>query len=136
MDQKNSVRIPDRILKYCLVLCLSFSALMFLFVFILNWEDWFFGTKLDGAAAGLYLFAKWLISGVLAVALVRYPRYSRHLAAAAVCYYGWLLLDSSVTSTILTHHKGSFPLVPAVLFLIALAYLFINTITTRCQVSR
>ena len=51
-------------------------------------RDRVLGFKLDGQPAGLYLFAKWLIAAVLAVALIRYPRYSLHVVAAAVGYYG------------------------------------------------
>lgn len=95
-----------RFLRYCLIACLSFSTLMFLFVFIINWEDRFFGIKLDGLPAGLYLLAKWVIAVALAAALVRHPRYALHLAAAAVCYYGWLLLDSSITIQHLANGPG------------------------------
>ncbi len=131
MVLKKIIGVPDRFLKYCLIGCLSFSTLIFLFVFILNWEDRVLGFKLDGQPAGLYLFAKWLIPAVLAGALVRYPRYSLHVAAAAACYYGWLLLDSSVTTMMLTHNTGSFPLLPTILFLVAVSYLGVHAIAQR-----
>jgi len=44
MNRNQIPGILDTLLKYCLVGVLSLSTLMFLFVFIINWEDWFFGT--------------------------------------------------------------------------------------------
>jgi hypothetical protein len=129
MNRKQVAGILDRLLNYCLVGVLSLSTLMFLFVFILNWEDWFFGTKLDGLPAGLYLLGKWLIAGVLAVALVKYPRYSLHLAAVAGMFYGWLLVDSAVT--IQRNGMGYFSPVLAVGFIVAVAFLIVHVCSTR-----
>ena len=53
-----------------LVLFLTLIAGSSLFMFIINWEDWFFGIKLDGLPAGLYLFSKVVIAALLAYLLV------------------------------------------------------------------
>lgn len=131
MNRTQVAGILDRLLKYCLVGVLSLSALMFLFAFTINWEDWFFGTKLDGLPAGLYLLAKWLIAGVLVVALVKYPRYSLHLAAAAGMFYGWLLVDSAVT--IQRNGTGYFSPVLAVCFIVAVGFLIVHAFASRCR---
>ncbi len=118
----------DRFLRYSLIGVLSLCTLAFLFVFLLNWEDWFFGTKLDGPAAGLYLLAKWCIAGALAIALVKYPRYSRTLAGIAAVFFGWLLMDSSVT--IQRNGAGSFSPVLAVCLAVAVGFLIVHAIST------
>jgi len=130
MDHNQVIRFSDSLLKYCLVGVLSLSTLMFLFVFIINWEDRFFGTKLDGLPAGLYLLAKWLIAGGLAVAFVKYPRYSLHLAAIAAMFYGWLVVDSSIT--IQRNGTGYFSPVLTVCFIIAVAFLIVHAVVVRC----
>ncbi len=129
MNHTQGIRFLDRLLKYCLIGVLSLSTLTFLFVFLLNWEDRFFGTKLDGLPAGLYLLAKWLIAGILAIALVKYPRYSLHLAGIAAVLFGWLLVDSAVT--IQRNSAGSFSPVLTVCLAVAVAYLIVHVITTR-----
>ncbi|MDD1715447.1 MAG: hypothetical protein LUQ01_00460 [Methanolinea sp.] len=129
MNSKQVAGILDRLLKYCLVGVLSFSTLMFFFVFVINWEDRFFGIKLDGLPAGLYLLAKWLIAGALAVTLIKNPRYSLHLAAVAGMFYGWLLVDSSIT--IQRNGTDYFSPVLAVCFLVAVVFLIVHAIAAR-----
>lgn len=131
MNHNQGIGFLDRLLKYCIIGVLSLSTLAFFFVFVLNWEDWFFGTKLDGLPAGLYLLGKWLIAGVLAIGLVKYPRYSLHLAAIAALFFGWLLVDSSIT--IQRNGTGYFSPVLAVCFLVAVAFLIVHTSAARAE---
>ncbi len=67
MEKKN---VRD-LLSIYLVLFLALVASGTLFVFIINWEDWFFGIKLDGLPAGLYLFSKVVVAALLAYVLVK-----------------------------------------------------------------
>lgn len=117
-------------MKYCLVRLLSFSTLTFLFVFVINWEDRFFGTKMDGLPAILFLLGKWLIAGLLAVALIKYPRYFLHLAAIAALLYIWLVVDSTVT--IQRNGTGFFSPVWVVYFIVAVVFLIVHAIVVRC----
>jgi len=60
------------LLSVYLVLFLTLIAGSSLFMFIINWEDWFFGIKLDGWPAGLYLFSKVVVGALLAYLLVKH----------------------------------------------------------------
>ncbi len=60
------------LLTVYLVLFLTLIAGSSLFMFILNWEDWFFGIKLDGRPAGLYLFSKVVVAALLAYLIVQH----------------------------------------------------------------
>ena len=42
-----------------------------MFVFIINWEGWFFGIKLAGWPAGILLFSKGIVSTLLVVLLLK-----------------------------------------------------------------
>ena len=59
------------LLTIYLILFLTLIAGSSLFIFIINWEDWFFGIKLDGWPAGLYLFSKVVVAALLAFLLVK-----------------------------------------------------------------
>jgi amino acid permease len=59
------------LLAVYLVLFLILIAGSSLFMFIINWEDWFFGIKLDGWPAGLYLFSKAIVAALLAYLLLK-----------------------------------------------------------------
>ena len=59
------------LLSVYLVLFLTLIAGSSIFMFIINWEDWFFGIKLDGWPAGLYLFSKVVVGALLAYLLVK-----------------------------------------------------------------
>ncbi|MDO9326595.1 MAG: hypothetical protein Q7T80_16720 [Methanoregula sp.] len=62
--------ISDLLTVY-IVLLLTLVATGSLFVFIINWEDWFFGIKLDGLPAGLYLFSKAVLAALLVFLLAK-----------------------------------------------------------------
>ncbi len=59
------------LLAVYLILFLTLIAGSSLFMFIINWEDWFFGIKLNGWPAGLYLFSKVVVGALLAYLLVK-----------------------------------------------------------------
>lgn len=67
MEQKS---VSDLLAIY-LVLFLAFVAFSSLFIFVINWEDWFFGIKLDGWLAGIYLFSKAVVAMLLAYLLLK-----------------------------------------------------------------
>ncbi len=62
------------LLSIYLVLFLTLIAGSSLFMFIINWEDWFFGIKLDGWPAGLYLFLKVVVAALLAYLLLNHEK--------------------------------------------------------------
>lgn len=92
-----TIKALDSLLYGVLVAILALSFLMFAFVFIINWEDWFFGTKLAGPFAGVWLFSKAAVAFALTFLLVQYQRYRTTVTVAAVAYFCFLFLDASVT---------------------------------------
>ena len=60
------------LLSIYLVLFLTLVVSSSLFMFIINWEDWFFGIKLDGWTAGIYLFSKAVIAALLVYLLLKH----------------------------------------------------------------
>jgi hypothetical protein len=68
MDKKNI----SFLLSLYLVLFLALTAAEFFFAFTLNWEDWFFGIKLDGWSAGLALFSKGFVAALLVYLLLKH----------------------------------------------------------------
>jgi len=80
------------VLSAYLVLFLFLSALMSSFAFLINWEAWCFGIKLDGWPAGLYLFATALAAVLLVVLLLKYPHKSFAICATSVLYYTFVYI--------------------------------------------
>lgn len=129
METRRIVESLDAFFKFALLAILALSAVMFLFVFVINWEDWFFGIKLDGLAAGLYLLVKGICAAALGILLLVYTRNTTLIAGFAAIYFGYLFVDSAVTVQRLT--TGFFSAFLLVLFLIPVIYLIIRIIKAR-----
>ena len=97
MNTKLMVDYLPAAFRYCLQGLFLCTSLMYFFVFVLNWEARFFGMKLDGLPAGLVLFTQFFIPSVLALILTRYPERILPVAIAAIVFYGFFFIDSSVT---------------------------------------
>jgi len=129
MEMKRIIELFDTILKYSVLAILLLSFLVFIFIFTINWEDWFFGIKLDGMSAGLNLFIKAVSAGSLAYLLVKYPRCTLAITGIAIFYFGYLFVDSAVTIQSLT--KGVFSPLLLLFFIIPVIFLIIRTVKTR-----
>jgi hypothetical protein len=83
----------EALLWYSLILILILVAIPFSFVFIINWEDWIFGIKLDGWPAGIALLAKAVTAFTLAVLLIWFPKYKKGLSLLTIDILGfyWLI---------------------------------------------
>ena len=130
MDRK-TIKSLDSLLSGCLVAILALSFLMFTFVFIINWEDWFFGTRLAGPLAGEYLFAKAAVAFTLTFLLVQYPRYRTAGTVTAVAYFGFLFLDSSATIRQNTAGQQPFSALFAIFLAIPLLLLILALVTGK-----
>ena len=130
MDYIKITKSLDTILFWCLLAILILSALMYAFVFIINWEDWSFGTKLSGLSAGMYLLAKTVTAIVLAVSLVQFPKFKKVIILMTVAYFGFILFDSAATIQKNTRGRESFSILPAFFFLIPVVP-FIVTLSLR-----
>ena len=65
------------VLMGVLLIALLLAAGAFFFVGVINAEDWFFGTKLDGPPALLYLLIKALGASALVYTILLHPRLIR-----------------------------------------------------------
>lgn len=97
MQGKKLIGWVESFLHYSLVAILILAALAFSFVFFINWEDWFFGTKLDGMPAGLYLFIKAITAILLVYLLIRGSRYRSPVTLVTIAFFGFLFFDSAIT---------------------------------------
>jgi len=126
MNTRNIMESTEAFLFICLIFALVLSAFVFFFVFCINWEDWFFGTKLDGLPAGIYLFAKMAGAVAIIYIMAHYPRYRRMSVLAVSVYYGFLCLDSFVTIQKNTQGRD-YPVMMAALFSISVLLLIIHS---------
>jgi hypothetical protein len=131
MEYNKIIKSLDTCLPCCLLTILILSALAFIFAFIINWEDWFFGTKLDGMPAGLFLLVKAVTAIVLAGLLVQILKYKKIIILVTVAYFGFLLFNSAATIQKNTAGRESFSILLAVFFLIPVLYFFVNILATR-----
>jgi hypothetical protein len=113
------------LLFVCLIGALVLSAFVFFFVFCINWEDWFFGIKLDGLPAGIWLFGKMASAVVIMYLMAHYPKYRRWSVLSVFAYYGFLCLDSFVT--IRRNTQGwDYPVMMASLFFLSVLLLVVH----------
>lgn len=90
---KNQVRETLMgVLSMYFVFFLFLSALMQYFAFVINWEAWFLGIKLDGWQAGLYLLSTALAATLLIALLLKYPGKSFMLCAISVLYFAFVYI--------------------------------------------
>jgi hypothetical protein len=132
MRSKSACESLSYLLRYLVLGLLIITTLLYLFVFLINWEDWVFGVKLDGLPAGLALLARALSAGVLAGLFWKYPRHVRAVAALTVLYFGFLFADSAVTIQILTGGRSLFSPVLGLLLSIPVMFLVIDMVVVHC----
>lgn len=97
MNLYRAAKNLDRIFYYSLLGILILNSLMYIFMFILNWEAWFFGMKMDGLCAGVILFTYFFISTILAYILYRYPRSILIISLLSILFFGFKFIDSAET---------------------------------------
>jgi hypothetical protein len=127
MELKRIIETTRSGLSVALIGILILAFLMFTFVFIINWEDWFLGTRLAGPFAGVFLFSKAAVAVALMYLLVQYPRHMKAGVILSIGYFGFVFLNSSITYRITTAGQQSFSPVLA-LFLAIPVILFILTL--------
>ena len=106
----------ESLLSILHIAILFLSALVFMFVFIINWEDWFFDVKLAGPAAGLFLAAKAAVAVFLVFLVTQYPDRWKAVLPTSIAYFGFLFVNATVTYR--TTAPGSFPVLLAILVII------------------
>jgi hypothetical protein len=126
MNQKHIVETIEVLLFVCLIGALVLSAFVFFFVFCVDWVDWFFGIKLEGLPAGIYLFAKMAGAVAIIYLMVHYPRYRRQSVLLVFLYYGMLCFDAVVTLWKNPQSDRDYPLMMLVLFSITVLLLVVH----------
>ncbi len=110
------------------ILFLFLTLLGHLFILTINQEDWFFGIKLDGWPAGLYLFAKAAVAAALILLLIRDAKNRAAWGLASVIFLSFVYilpvfsgqrnLKSDAGWTIFWAECVLFLVIPAILLLL------------------
>jgi hypothetical protein len=127
-------RVADNIetvFHYCLLGIFLFTSISFFFIFVINWEVWFFGIKLDGFPAGMLLFTKFMITIILAFLLVKYPEKIVIIAGMSLFFFGFSCIDSAVTIQKNTSGQEFFATLPAILILVPATILISHFLAAR-----
>ena len=111
------------------ILILFLAALAFSFVFIINGEDWFFGMRLAGLGAGIFLAARALCPLVILYLATQYPDRWNAILPASIAYFGFLLVNAIVTYQ--TTAPGAFPDLLALLVFIPVLLLLLKFRSSR-----
>lgn len=131
MHGKKLIKPFETVLRYSLFAILILATLAFSFVLIINWEDWFFGIKLDGLPAGTYLFIKALTALTLTILLIRLPKYRSATALITIAFFGFLFFDSAATIQKNSAGRESFSIMLALSLIIPVLYLIVHLLSTR-----
>lgn len=131
MNVNQVIKRIDHASHYCLLGMFLFSSVAFLFMFVINWEAWFFSFKLDGLFAGIDLLSRFLIAAILAYVLIKYPYKILGITAISVGFYGFLCLDSAITIYTLTKGQESFSIVPILLVLVPTGILLVQILAGK-----
>ncbi|ADN34833.1 hypothetical protein Mpet_0052 [Methanolacinia petrolearia DSM 11571] len=131
MELTGVARGLDRVLYIILFVVLVFFSLMNLFVFIINWETWFFGIRLAGLNAGIVLFIYFLVPAILAYLLYMYPGKTAITSILSVFFFVFTFISSSITTIQLSNGVKSFNGFMAIFVVISLAVLAGHLIAGR-----
>jgi hypothetical protein len=126
MNTRDIMEVAEVLLFICLIGSLAVSAFIFFFIFCVDWVDWFFGMKLEGLPAGIYLFFKMAGAIVIIYLMAHHPRYRRQSVLLVFLYYGFLCLDSLITLQKNQQGSRDYPLMMLVLFFISVLLLVVH----------
>ena len=126
MNTSDIMKTAEVLLFIALIGSLALSAFIFFFIFCVDWVDWFFGMKLEGLPAGIYLFAKIAGAIVILYLMVHYPRYRRQSVLLVFSYYGVLCIDALVTLWKIPRGDRDYPLMLVVLFFLSVLLLVVH----------
>ncbi len=131
MNVQQVAKYLDHIFHYILLGIFLLSSLMYLFIFALNWETWFFGMKIDGLYAGIILFIYFLGSASLAYLLVKYPKKIVFIALVSTFFFSFIFMDSTVTIRELSGGLRSYSEAVALRVILPVIVLIGHLIATR-----
>ncbi|OPX64067.1 MULTISPECIES: hypothetical protein [unclassified Methanoregula] len=125
MNTKRILETAETLLFVVLILLLVMSAFIWFFVFCIDWEDWFFGVKLDGLPAGMYLSAKTAGAIIIIYSMAHYPKYRRQSVISVFAFYGFLCLDS-IGTLLRNPHDTDYPQLMTGLFCLAMLLFIVH----------
>ncbi|MFZ3168283.1 MAG: hypothetical protein WA130_11760 [Candidatus Methanoperedens sp.] len=96
-------------LVYLLILILVVISLGQIMIAYINPESYFFGIKLGGKPAAIYLLANSLVDIVIVYFLLKNLQPG---IIASFLYFGYSFIESATTSLVI-YHKFSLPVIPA-----------------------
>ncbi|MEA2033907.1 MAG: hypothetical protein U9N40_00200 [Euryarchaeota archaeon] len=131
MNVKRVAESLDQVFHYCLLGIFLFISVTYFIVFVINWEAWFFGMKMDGFYAGVLLFTYCLIASSLTYLLIRYPQKIAVITGLSIFFFGFLFIDSTVTVQKLSGGQELFSIFPAMLVLIPAGILIGHFLAVR-----
>ena len=126
MDTRDILKAAEVLLFIGLIGSLVLSVSIFVFIFCVDWVDGFFGMKLEGLPAGIYLFLKIAGAMVILYLMVHYPRYRRQGVLLVFSYYGLLCFDALVTLWKIPQGDRDYPLMMVVLFFLSVLLLVVH----------
>lgn len=133
MNVKSIMEAAEVLLVTGLTGSLLLSAFIFFFVFCIDWVDWFFGIKLEGLPAGMYLFLKMGGAIVIIYLMAHYPRYQRQSILLVFGYYTFLFIDAGITLQKNPQGSRDYPLMMLVLFFLSVLLLAIHGTLTLTE---
>jgi hypothetical protein len=93
---------------------------------------WFFGIKLDGPTAGIYLSARMAGAIIIMYLMAHYPEYRRQSVNVNFAYSTFLCLDSLFTLQA-NPHDTDYPKMMTGLFFLAMLLLIVHGTLSRIQ---
>ncbi len=126
MITRDIMKAAEALLFAGLIGSLVLSAFVFFFVFCIEWVDWFFGMRLEGLTAGIYLFLKMAGAVVILYVMAHYPRYRRQGVLLVSGYYAILFFDAVVTLMKNPQGTRDYPFMMLVFFFISVLLLVIH----------
>jgi len=126
MNTSDIMKAAEVLLFIALIGSLVLCAFIFFFIFCVDWVDWFFGMKLEGLPAGVFLFAKIAGAMVIIYLMVHYPRYRRQSVLLVFSYYGLFCIDALVTLQKNPQGDRDYPFMMTALFCLSVLLLVIH----------
>lgn len=130
-EKKSPVERVGEVFGFLVAIQLFIWAALMLMVFIINWEGWFFGIRVEGLEAGIIFFAEFLVPVVILIFMIKSQLRSVLWAAAALAYFLFIFAGSAVSTYVLSGGENHFPFQAGVLLILPAACLAILLINSR-----
>lgn len=131
MDMKDTLQTAEITLILGFVLLLICTALVFLFLLLIDWRDTILGMPVEELPAAVSLLVKATAAVVIAYFMARRPRQLLGGILACLGYWGFLFLDSAIVLMKTHVIEDSSLIVLGVFFFFSVLLLIIHISITR-----